>query len=157
MIDKIVSGGQTGADRAALDVAVELGLATGGWIPHGRRAEDGTVPQRYEGLIEADSESYECRTELNVRDSDATVVFSFGPPTGGSALTVRLARSLEKPLLALDLERSTADEAIARLRRWLSETRPHVLNVAGPRLSQEPRIAEATAIILRRAIRTSSG
>ena len=153
MIDKIVSGGQTGADRAALDVAVELGLATGGWIPHGRRAEDGTVPQRYEGLIEADSESYERRTELNVRDSDATVVFSFGPPTGGSALTMRLAHSLEKPLLTVDLERSTADEAIALLRKWLSEERPRVLNVAGPRLSQEPRIAEATAMILRRAIR----
>ena len=85
MIDKIVSGGQTGADRAALDVALELGLSTGGWIPRGRRAEDGAIPERYEELVESDSESYERRTELNVRDSDATVVFSFGPPTGGSA------------------------------------------------------------------------
>ena len=153
MIDKIVSGGQTGADRAALDVAVELGLATGGWVPRGRRAEDGVIPERYEELVESDSESYERRTELNVRDSDATVVFSFGPPTGGSALTVRLAHSLEKPLLALDLERSTTDEAIARLRTWLAEAHPRVLNVAGPRLSQEPRIAEVTAMILRGAIR----
>ncbi len=153
MIEKIVSGGQTGADRAALDVALELGLSTGGWIPRGRRAEDGAIPERYEELVESDSESYERRTELNVRDSDATVVFSFGPPTGGSALTVRLAHSLGKPLLSLDLERSTADEAIARLRMWLSEARPRVLNVAGPRLSHEPRIAQATAMILRRAIR----
>ena len=75
------------------------------------------------------------------------------PPTGGSALTVRLAHSLEKPLLALDLERSTTDEAIARLRTWLAEAHPRVLNVAGPRLSQEPRIAEVTAMILRGAIR----
>jgi hypothetical protein len=157
VVEKIVSGGQTGADRAALDVAVELGIATGGWIPHGRRAEDGTVPRRYQGIVEADSESYENRTELNVRDSDATVVFSFGPPTGGSALTVRLAHSLEKPLLALDLERSTTDEAIARLRTWLAEAHPRVLNVAGPRLSQEPRIAEATAMILRGAIRPAVG
>ena len=153
MIDKIVSGGQTGADRAALDVALELGLSTGGWIPRGRRAEDGAIPERYEELVESDSDSYERRTELNVRDSDATVVFSFGPPTRGSALTVRLAHSLEKPLLALDLERSTTDEAIDTLRRWLSEARPRVLNVAGPRLSQEPRIAEATVLILRGAIR----
>ncbi len=156
MIEKIVSGGQTGADRAALDVALELGLSTGGWIPRGRRAEDGAIPERYEELVESDSDSYERRTELNVRDSDATVVFSFGPPTGGSALTVRLAHSLEKPLLALDLERSTTDEAVARLRRWLSEARPRVLNVAGTRLSKEPRIAGATALILRRALRPSA-
>ena len=92
------------------------------------------------------------RTELNVRDSDATVVFSFGPPTGGSALTAKLARSLGKSLLTLDLEVSDTDQAVARLRSWLAEARPRVLNVAGPRLSQEPRIAEATAMILRKAI-----
>ena len=152
VVEKIVSGGQTGADRAALDVAVELGLAAGGWIPRGRRAEDGTVPPRYQGLVEAESESYDHRTELNVRDSDATVVFSFGPATGGSALTAKLARSLGKPLLALDLEHLNTDEAVARLRSWLAEVRPGVLNIAGPRLSQEPRIAEATATILRKAI-----
>jgi len=151
-VEKIVSGGQTGADRAALDVAVELGLAAGGWIPRGRRAEDGIIPQRYEGLVEATSESYDHRTELNVRDSDATVVFSFGPPTGGSALTAELACALGKSLLALDLENSNTEEAVAHLRSWLAEVRPRVLNVAGPRLSQEPRIAEATAMILRRAI-----
>lgn len=151
-IEKIVSGGQTGADRAALDIAAELGLATGGWIPRGRRAEDGTVPQRYQSLVEAESESYYQRTELNVRDSDATVVFSFGPPTGGSAVTAKLARSLGKSLLTLDLERSNTDQAAARLRNWLAEARPRVLNVAGPRLSQEPRIGEATAMILRKVI-----
>ena len=129
VVEKIVSGGQTGADRAALDVAIELGLVAGGWIPRGRRAEDGTVPQRYEGLVEAESESYDHRTERNVRDSDATVVFSFGPPTGGSALTARLARSLGKSLLALDLENSNTDEAVARLRSWLAGARPRILNV----------------------------
>jgi len=152
-VEKIVSGGQTGADRAALDVAFELGFATGGWIPRGRLAEDGVVPQRYKGLVEADSDRYERRTELNIRDSDATVVFAFGPPTGGTALTVRLARSQGKPLLALDLEQCTRDEATARMQKWLAEVGPRVLNVAGPRLSQEPRIAEATATILRAALR----
>ncbi len=131
---------------------MELGLVAGGWIPSGRRAEDGPVPQRYEGLVEAESESYDHRTELNVRDSDATVVFSFGPPTGGSALTAELARSLGKSLLTLDLEHSNTDQAVALLRSWLAEARPRVLNVAGPRLSQESRIGEATAMILRLAI-----
>ena len=87
MVTKIVSGGQTGADRAALDAALEVGFATGGWIPRGRRAEDGAVPERYGNLVETESDAYEPRTELNVRDSDATVIFSFGPAFGGSALT----------------------------------------------------------------------
>ena len=153
VVDKIISGGQTGADRAALDVALELGLGAGGWIPRGRRAEDGKIPERYDGLVEADSDTYEYRTEHNVRDSDATVVLAFGPPTGGSALTVKLARSLGKPLLTLDLDRCATEEAIDQLRTWLTDTRPRVLNVAGPRLSKEPRIREATVLILRGALR----
>lgn len=156
MVDKIVSGGQTGADRAALNVAVELGLSTGGWIPRGRRAEDGTIPEQYADLVEADSEEYERRTELNVRDSDATVIFSFGPPTGGSALTARLARSFGKPLFTLDLEQCTQEEGIASLRDWLAETRPRVLNIGGARLSDEPRIADATARVLRAALRLTA-
>ncbi|MFQ5457827.1 MAG: putative molybdenum carrier protein [Myxococcota bacterium] len=154
MIKKIVSGGQTGADRAGLDVALELGLATGGWIPRGRRAEDGAVPERYGDLCETGSEAYEDRTERNVRDSDATAIFTFGPPTGGTALTARLARLLGKPCLALDLDRCTHEEASARLRAWLTETRPRILNVAGPRASKQPRIAEATAEILRSALQS---
>jgi hypothetical protein len=157
VVEKIISGGQTGADRAALDVAVELGVSTGGWIPRGRHAEDGPVPQRYEGMVEADSESYAIRTQLNVRDSDATVVVSFGPPSGGTALTARIAHSLGKPLLALDLEHLTIDEATARLRTWLAQAHPRVLNVAGPRLSHEPRIGEVTASILRGAIQPGAG
>ena len=152
MVEKIVSGGQTGADRAALDVALELGLATGGWIPRGRRAEDGTIPERYDGLVETDSDAYALRTERNVRDSDATVVFAFGPPTGGSALTARLARSLGKPLLTLDLERCASEAGAVRVRAWLAETRPRILNVAGPRASEETRISGATARILRAAL-----
>ena len=155
MIEKIVSGGQTGADRAALDVALELAIGTGGWIPRGRRAEDGAVPDRYDGLVETASDQYERRTELNVRDSDATAIFSFGPPAGGSALTARVAGSLGKPVLTLDLERDSSGEAIERLQDWLAVTRPRVLNVAGPRASDQPGIAEATALILRAALRPS--
>jgi Circularly permutated YpsA SLOG family len=104
VIDKIVSGGQIGADRAALDVARELGLATGGWVPRGRRAKDGAIPRHYEGLVEMDSEAYERRTELNVCDADAALIFSFGLPIGGSAPSAGLAQSLGKTLLLVDME-----------------------------------------------------
>ncbi len=156
VIATIVSGGQTGADRSAWDVALELGIAIGGWIPRGRRAEDGLVPERYEGLAETDSASYESRTKRNVRDSDATLIFAFGPPTGGTALTEEVAHQLGKPVLTVDLERCSLEESVAAVRDWLSRTRPRVLNVAGPRLSQEPRIAEATSGVLRQALRGTS-
>ena len=156
MVAKIVSGGQTGADRAALDIALEIGLATGGWIPRGRRAEDGTVPETYRDLVETESDAYEHRTELNVRDSDATVVFSFGQPSGGSALTVQIASSLGRPLLLLDLEQCSRDEAVRELCLWLTTRRPRVLNVAGPRVSEEPRITEATRSILGAALRSAA-
>jgi ribosomal protein S18 acetylase RimI-like enzyme len=151
-LERIVSGGQTGADRAALDVALELGLATGGWIPRGRRAEDGVVPARYPGLVETDSDDYAQRTRWNVRDSDATVVLGFGPAEGGSALTLEVARAQGKPVLELDLEQLAPPEAAIQLRVWLTETRPRTLNVAGPRASKEPRIAQATAGVLRAAL-----
>lgn len=152
MLEKIVSGGQTGADRAALDVAAECGLATGGWVPSGRRAEDGRVPSRYRGLVEADSRGYAHRTQLNVRDSDATLVVSFGRPRGGSALTLDFARTLGRPVLALDLAQLTREQAVASLEAWLDETRPRVLNVAGPRASHEPRIGDAVRALLRAAL-----
>jgi len=152
VIERIVSGGQTGADRAALDVALELGIETGGWIPRGRRAEDAAIPQRYAGLVEADSDAYEIRTKLNVRDSDATAIFCFGAPTGGTALTVRCATSSGKPLLVVDLDQCDAADAVTRMRDWLAATRPRVLNVAGPRASKSPRIGTAVAGILRRSL-----
>jgi hypothetical protein len=152
-VEKIISGGQTGADRAGLDVALELGLAIGGWVPQGRRAEDGVVPARYTGLRETDSAAYEERTERNVREADATVVFCFGAPTGGTALTVRLAERLGRPHLVVDLERWGEETAVPELRRWLAQVRPTVLNVAGPRASGEPRIADATRAVLRAALR----
>jgi len=152
VLEKIVSGGQTGADRAALDVALELGLATGGWIPRGRRAEDGPIPERYAGLVETPSDAYALRTERNARDSDATLVLSFGTPVGGSALTVDCARRFGKPLLTLDLASCTSEEAVGLVRAWLAETQPATLNVAGPRASEETRISGATAQILRDAL-----
>lgn len=145
---KIVSGGQTGADRAALDFALARGMAVGGWVPKGRLAEDGVVPDRYVGLLEADSADFALRTVLNVRDSDATLILSHGPLTGGSLLTAREAITTGRPLLHLDLDQLSLGEAATRLRTWLQKLRPNILNVAGPRASHDSGIAAATERVL---------
>src|SRR3990172_585133 len=100
---RIISGGQTGADRAAWDVALERGLRIGGWVPRGRLAEDGPIPARYTGLVETDSAALAVRTVRNVRDSDATLVVSHGPPSGGSRLALDEALRRRRTRLHLDL------------------------------------------------------
>lgn len=149
---KIVSGGQTGADRAALDAALELGIEVGGWVPRGRRAEDGRIPARYPGLVETESEDPALRTARNVRDADATLLVSHGPLAGGSALTRRCAQELGRPCLHLDLDAESLADAVQRLRAWLAERAPRVLNVAGPRASGDPEIYAATRALLRAAL-----
>jgi len=151
---KVVSGGQTGVDRSALDAALEHGLAIGGWLPKGRRAEDGQVPERYEGLRETDSSEYRVRTEWNVRDSDATLALYRGTLHGGTALTVKLANGYERPVLQLNLSLYDAEDAAARIRGWLAERDPAVLNVAGSRESGDAGIHAAALEVLRRAFTT---
>lgn len=135
---KIVSGGQTGVDRAALDVAMSLEVPCGGWCPRGRRAEDGPIPERYP-LTETPSPEYVERTEWNVRDADATLVLTRGAPTRGTAFTVELARQYDKPCRIVDLGKQSVSEPAAT-RRWLGRTRARTLNVAGPRESAHPGI-----------------
>ncbi len=129
---RVVSGGQTGVDRAALDAARAAGLEIGGWCPRGRRAEDGRVPLDYL-LEETPSPRYPQRTALNVRDSDATLVLSRGTPRGGTALTVRLAAAAGRPLLVVDLDATPEPATVAA---WLAAGAVAVLNVAGPRESE---------------------
>lgn len=126
---KIVSGGQTGVDRAALDVAIKLGIEAGGWCPRGRRAEDGPIEERYP-LRETWSRTYSQRTEWNVRDSDATLILCRGTPSGGTGLTAQFADRYGRPLLVLDLD---SDPDPEKARGWLREQGVGVLNVAGPR------------------------
>ena len=145
---RLVSGGQTGVDRAALDVALDLGLPVGGWCPKGRKAEDGPLPSRYP-LEETPSGAYAQRTEWNVRDSDGTLVLTRGEPTGGTALTVRMAAKHGKPCLVVDL---AADPVPGQLATWMGEHRVEILNVAGPRASGQPGIAGEAAAWLRRAL-----
>jgi hypothetical protein len=127
MFTKIVSGGQTGVDRAALDVALELGLPCGGWCPRGRRAEDGRLPARYP-LRETTSAAYPARTALNVREADGTLILTRGEPDRGTALTARLAEQSGKPHLTLDLtQRPEPKQVLA----WATAHGVRVLNVAG--------------------------
>lgn len=148
---KIVSGGQTGADRAALDFAIAQGIEHGGWCPRGRRAEDGAVPAGYR-LRETDEPQYAVRTRQNVLDSDATVIFSIRPEIrGGTALTSRLTREHNKPLLHLHAELPIS-EAVSRLRAFLRDHQVRVLNVAGPRASQEPAVGSLVRDVLTRAL-----
>jgi len=142
---RIVSGGQTGVDRAALDVALELGIPCGGWCPRGRRAEDGAIPPHYP-LRETPGAAYSQRTEWNVRDSDATLVLCVGAADGGTRLTLRLARRLRRPYRQVDLE-SGAD--LDALRGWLERGHYQTLNVAGPRESRRPGVQVAAAALLR--------
>ncbi len=145
MLKKIVSGGQTGVDRAALDVALDLGIPCGGWCPKGRLAEDGPIPARYP-LTETPSEIYAQRTEWNVRDSDGTLVLTRGEPTEGTAFTIEVAARTKKPYLVVDLSKSPNLPAIGA---WVSEHAVRVLNLAGPRESKCPRIYEETMKFLR--------
>jgi Circularly permutated YpsA SLOG family len=152
----IVSGGQTGADRAALDFAIEHDIPHGGWCPQGRPAEDGAIPPLYQ-LQETPARKYSQRTEWNVRDSDATVVFSVAEnPAGGTALTLAVARRLGKPFLHLCREASTVAESAIRLLSFLDEHQVRRLNVAGPRASQEPDVATFVREVLKAALSDTS-
>ena len=152
MLRKIVSGGQTGADRAALDVAMEFGLETGGWIPNGRQAEDGPISPRYRGLAETDSTDSSIRTTLNVRDSDATLIVSHGPLQGGSLLTHEEARRLGRSVLHINLSVMSQASATRRLSGWLRSVNPSVLNVAGSRASEDASIYGSVLELLRAAL-----
>lgn len=145
-LEKIISGGQTGADRAAWDAAIEAGVATGGFVPAGRQAEDGPIPGKYPGLTETAGPDPAERTRLNVINSDATLLFSHGAPIGGSRLTAELARQYDKPLLHIDLSRK---EGVDKVLNWIRSTRIDMLNVAGPRASEDPSIYEEVAKFLK--------
>jgi hypothetical protein len=139
VIEKIVSGGQTGADRAALDAAIALGIAHGGWLPKGRMTEAGPLPETY-ALQEMPSAEYRDRTIQNVIDSDGTLIISRGALTGGSALTMKAARDHGKPCLHINLAAEAPFLAVSKAVDWIMAGCITTLNVAGPRASKDPRI-----------------
>jgi hypothetical protein len=150
MIGRIVSGGQTGVDRAALDVALERNIPCGGWCPRGRRAEDGVIAAAYP-RAETPTANYRQRTAWNVRDAGATLILTWRRPTGGTRFTVRTCRAQGKPYRVEDLADPTtwAPDAAQAVRHWLLVVHAgHTINVAGPRESQAPGIhARAKAFL----------
>ncbi len=138
---RIVSGGQTGVDRGALDAALAAGVPCGGWCPAGRRAEDGRIPERYP-LRELPGGDYRDRTLRNVLDSDATVILYFGVQEGGTALTARYCREHARPCLEIDGERIPPERAARKLAAFVRERGIRTLNVAGPRASKAPGARE---------------
>lgn len=151
MVDRIVSGGQTGADRAALDWAIHNNIPHGGWCPSGRKALDGPLDSVYQ-LRETPGTRYIQRTEWNVRDSDATVIFSLGDTLkGGSRKTAEFADKMDKPWLHINKSNPDPIEALVSFARSVK-----VLNVAGPRESGEPGIYNFVLEILDQAFCSDS-
>ena len=153
MIDKIISGGQTGADRAALDFAIKHDIPYGGWVPKGRKTEDGTLSEKYR-LQEMPTGQYVKRTEKNILDSDGTLIVSHGLLTGGSALTRELAQQHRKPWIHIDLEMISCPEAAGMIREWIERHGIKVMNVAGPRARKDPKIYEAVMDLLEELFKT---
>lgn len=141
---KIVSGGQSGVDRAALDIARSLNIPHGGWCPKGRLAEDGRISDDYL-LTETTSSDYAVRTRQNVADSDATLIVYLPPLAGGTLLTYRKAVELSKPVFLLDLDSLPNSRAVEN---WLQENHVETLNIAGPRESMRPGIYAKTFNLL---------
>ena len=146
MLKKIISGGQTGVDRAALDFALQNGYPCGGWCPKGRKAEDGPIDEKYP-LTETGTFKYAVRTKLNVTDSDGTLILFDTEMGAGTKLTADYANNWGKPLLILNLNQA---EACEELSHWLSANRIEVLNVAGPRESTNPGIHQKAKDFLAR-------
>ena len=136
-LQKIISGGQTGVDRAALDYAISVSMPHGGKVPQGFWAEDGTIDRnKYSGLVETQVADPDFRTEQNVRESDGTLIITKGPPDRGTKETLRFIEELHKPSLLIDLAQSSLPNAILSVRSFLQKHEIKVLNIAGPRESQ---------------------
>jgi hypothetical protein len=146
---EIISGGQTGVDRAALDVAMFLGWAHGGWCPKYRLAEDGPISKKY-CLRETESTDYAIRTERNVDQADGTLILHSGHISGGTRLTVALARKKCKPLLVVDLTSPPTPQFVCD---WIYAEQIRCLNVAGPRESSAPGISAASHHFLHEVFR----
>ena len=151
---KVISGGQTGAERAALDAALAQGLSIGGWCTRDRWAEDGAIPDHYP-LAQTRTEDLHVRTMRNVECSSATLLLTRGSLMGACRLSADTARSVCRPLLVVDLE-AQSEDPVDTIVGWLKQVRPAVLNVSGPRESNAPGIYEQALCLLNIALDLSS-
>jgi len=143
MIKKIISGGQTGAEQAALDAAIQWQIPHGGWITKGRLTEAGILPDKYQ-LEEMPTDSYPERAKQNVIDSDGTLIISHGPLTGSSQFTRNIAIKHNKPYLHIDLNETDAFDTAKQVYNWITANKIETLNVAGSKASKDPYIYQAT-------------
>ena len=155
MIWKIISGGQTGADRAALDFALKYNIPHGGWIPKGRITEEGLIPTKYK-LQEMPTSSYPARTEQNVKDSDGTLIFSRGKPTDGTDYTRKMVLKHRKEILHIDFNQNTLYTAAHLILSWIDLQKIKILNVAGLCASKDPAIYDDVFKILDTAYKMHS-
>ena len=144
MLKKIISGGQTGVDRGALNAALKYKFPCGGWCPAGRRAEDGFIPAHYP-LRETPTAHYLDRTRRNVEDSDGTLIMTYGIPIGGTKDTINWACKLSKPYMIIDLEKGVS---VSEISTWVKVSHIKTLNIAGPRESTYPGICNETARLI---------
>ena len=154
-LKKIISGGQTGVDRGALDAALSVDFPVGGWCPQHRKAEDGVIPARYP-LLELDGAGYPERTRKNVIDSDGTLILYFAELEGGSLMTKRFCHQHEKPCLAFDLLGTPVEDARETIVAFIEQHHIAVLNVAGPRASKQPTAQAQTRELIRAVIAADS-
>ena len=155
MLKKIISGGQTGADRGALDAAIEKNFCYGGAIPAGRKTENGPLPLSYSMKVMV-SADYPARTLQNIKDADGTLILSHGPLSGGSLLTLNLAAKVGIPCLHLDFTAVGSDTAVAEACLWIKENGIEIMNVAGPRASSDSRIYSCVRLLVLRLIEEAS-
>ena len=151
MLKKIISGGQTGAEQAALDAAIKYSFSHGGWIQKGRKTEDGILPYEYK-LKELKSGAHPNYTERNVINSDGTLIISHGRLKGGSALPRKLAKEHNRPCFHIDLNETPAFIAASKINSWINEHNIKILNVTGSRASKDPKIYEAVNYIIQGVI-----
>lgn len=147
MFETIVSGGQTGVDRAALDFAIQHAIPHGGWCPKGRLTEDGVLDAKY-ALEELASGSYRQRTKRNVIDSDGTLILNSGNLDGGTLATLKFAQQFHKPVYIVQLD--DIEDKVMSVLEWLRANRVKTLNVAGPRESKRPGVYRLTLDFMNR-------
>ena len=156
MVKKIISGGQVGADQAALDVAIKLGIPHGGWIQKGRKTQSGTLPEKYQ-LKEMPTASYKKRIEQNVIDSDGTLIISHGKPTGASDYSRKMALRHNHQFLHIDLAQMNTLKAAKLINSWIALRHIKTLHIAGSRASEDSKIYKATMDLLESAYYLSQG
>ncbi|MHA3775597.1 putative molybdenum carrier protein [Verrucomicrobiota bacterium sgz303538] len=148
---KIVSGGQTGVDRGALDAALMLGVPCGGWCPAGRLDEDGIIPERYP-VTELEGGGFRERTIKNVQDSDGTLVLYFSEIQGGTGTTVDACVELQKPCKLIDCNETASKSAAASAADFIRQCGIKTLNVAGPRASEQSSAEQFAFEVVRELI-----